>query len=145
MAALLANDYCHMIDYQILIYPCLDFSKVYDSQLEFKENCYILVPHVRAFYRNNLLNGDDSLLNSPKLSPILEKDLSKIPRTLLILAQLDPLRDQGIAYHKRLIESNVKCELRIVQGVIHGFFKHPVQMKNAFFELKHHIVEFLNE
>lgn len=133
-----------MIDYQILIYPCLDFSKVYDSEIEFANDQYILVPRVRSFYRNNLLNGDTSLLNNPKLSPILKEDLSGLPKTLLILSQLDPIRDHGLAYHKRLTESNVKCELRIIKGVLHGFFKYPVQMKNAFNELQKYVVEFLN-
>ena len=76
---------------------------MYDSQLEFKDDCYILVPHVRNFYRKNLLNEDESFLDSPKLSPILKEDLSKIPRTLLVLAQLDPLRDQGFETFKYFI------------------------------------------
>ncbi len=43
-AALLANEFNSMLDYQILIYPCVQLAEHYESQKELTKDCYILVP-----------------------------------------------------------------------------------------------------
>ena len=92
----------------------------------------------------NLLDDDRSLFNSSKLSPILNENLSFIPNTLIIAAELDPIRDHAIAYYEKLLENNVKCELKIIKGVIHGFFRNPNIFKEAFSQLQESIVTFLS-
>ena len=144
IGALLTNEYYKMVDYQVLIYPCIDFSTIYESEVEFANEMYILIPQVRRFYRKNLLDDDRSLFNSSKLSPILNENLSFIPNTLIIAAELDPIRDHAVAYYEKLLENNVKCELKIIKGVIHGFFRNPNIFKEAFSQLQESIVTFLS-
>ena len=43
-------------------------------------------------------------LNSPYLAPLIADDLSNQPKTLIITAEYDPLRDEGEAYGRKLSE-----------------------------------------
>ncbi len=114
----------------------------YPSQLEFTKDCYIIIPEVMEFLITNFTGDNESLRTDPKLNPLLRSDFRKLPKTLLVLAELDPLRDQSIEYHKKLTESNVDSSLHVVKGVQHGFFNEPVPLKNAFGEAQQKIVKF---
>jgi acetyl esterase len=48
-------------------------------------------------------------------------DLRGSPATLLITAELDPLRDQGHAYAAKLVAAGVRTTFHEVAGTIHGF------------------------
>lgn len=47
-------------------------------------------------------------------------DLSGLPPTLSILAEFDPLKDDGEKYHKKLLANGVDSHLKILRS-IHGF------------------------
>lgn len=56
------------------------------------------------------------------VSPLLADDLTGIDPTLLIIAEADILRDDGVLYHNRLIKSDVDSRLVIYPDAIHAFF-----------------------
>jgi acetyl esterase/lipase len=58
---------------------------------------------------------------SPYAAPGRARDLSGLPPTYLVTAELDPLRDEGFAYAQRLVQSGVPTELHNVSGACHGF------------------------
>lgn len=63
--------------------------------------------------------------SSPYFAPLLAKDLSDQPDTLIITVELDPLRDEGEEYGRRLKESgNRVCTYRM-KDALHGFFSLP--------------------
>lgn len=142
-AALISHKFPDIIDYQILIYPCLYLGKdiKYDSHYEFQKDCYLLVPTIMEFFINNLTNDHD-LLDKPILSPVKHKDFSQVPKTLMIVAELDPLRDHSKDYHEKIRNSDNESELFIIKGVHHGFFSQPVTMKNSFGEMQSYVVKF---
>ena len=53
-------------------------------------------------------------------APAREEDLSNLPPTYLCVQQFDPLRDEGLAYARRLLECGVSTELHCYAGTFHG-------------------------
>ena len=92
-------------------------------------------------YRSVVENGTDYLLTSkricdymelyqscdadrlsPYFAPLLAKDFSEQPRTLIITAEYDPLRDEGEAYGRKLREAGNDVTLYRMRDALHGFF-----------------------
>jgi acetyl esterase len=57
--------------------------------------------------------------NNPEVSPILTKDLSGLPPAVIINAEFDPLRDDGILYASKLRQAGVKVWDKCFAGQIH--------------------------
>ena len=109
---------------QILIYPAVN-------------NCYT----AKSPYRSVQENGGDYLLtaakmedyltlyescaedrNNPYFSPLMEKDYTNLPDTLILTAEFDPLRDEGEEYGKRLKEAGNHVEIHRISDALHGYF-----------------------
>jgi acetyl esterase len=56
----------------------------------------------------------------PYASPA-KADLTNLPPAMVIVAELDVLRAEGIAYSQKLKEAGVDCKLIDVAGQDHGF------------------------
>jgi acetyl esterase/lipase len=54
-------------------------------------------------------------------TPSRRHDLSGLPPTYVTVNELDPLRDQGIDYSRRLLAAGVSVELHCWPGAFHGF------------------------
>lgn len=108
--------------YQLLIYPVTDVASGLDSASA-KENA-IAKPLNRAmlswFYDHYV--PEDADRRDPRISPLYARDLAGLPPTTIILAEIDPLRDDGVAYAKRLRDARVDVQLRCYDGVCHEFF-----------------------
>ena len=118
----------------------------YDSESELSKDCYLLVPELIHFFKKCLLDEKhEALINTEILSPYLKESFEKMPKTLLIVAELDPCIDQSIKYHEKLQKFNVESELRIIKGVHHGFFSYPAPMKKAFEEAQSYVVNFFSK
>jgi acetyl esterase len=48
-------------------------------------------------------------------------DLADLPPAYIMTAELDPLRDEGIAYGQRLMQAGVSAEVHCFAGACHGF------------------------
>jgi len=103
---------------QVLLYPntdqTFDLPGVPDGHdLPFNERSV-------RWYRDNYLPDNDDGAN-PLASPLRAPDLSGLPPALVITAEYDPLRAEGIRYATRLQDAGVDVEHVDYPGMIHGF------------------------
>jgi acetyl esterase len=72
-----------------------------------------------------------------------EEDLTGLPPHVITVSELDPLRDEGLAYHRKLARAGVDVTGRTVTGVCHageGVF--PKTMPNLYLSTVHDIRSF---
>lgn len=115
-----------MAQAQILIYPCLYNDHTENSPfLSIKENGedYILTSKRICEYTSLYVNEADR--HSPYFAPLLSESFSNQPKTLVVTAEFDPLRDEGEEYAKRLLESGVEAECFRIKDAVHGFLSLP--------------------
>ena len=58
-----------------------------------------------------------------RASPLLAKSHEGLAPAVVITAQYDPLRDQGIAYAKKLDQAGVTVTHTNYDGMVHAFFQ----------------------
>lgn len=61
----------------------------------------------------------------PYLAPLLMRDLTDQPRTLVVTADLDPLRDEGEAYAVALADTGCDVRCHRMLNAIHGYLLYP--------------------
>lgn len=104
---------------QILAYPITDMSDRWPSYEE-RGNGYTLDGEfVRWSLKNYVPDGHD--LADPYLFPLSADDLSGLAPTLILTAEFDPLRDEGIAYAQKLAAAGVAVEHIHVEDQMHSF------------------------
>lgn len=103
---------------QVLVYPCLDAAQDTGSYRRHGAGCFLTAAHMRWFWQQYL--GPDGDGRHPLASP-LAADLRGLAPAHVVVAGCDPLRDEGEAYHRRLIASGVPSVLDANPGMFHGF------------------------
>ncbi|GAA3658004.1 hypothetical protein GCM10022237_17560 [Nocardioides ginsengisoli] len=73
-----------------------------------------------TWFMTQYLDADTDLAD-PRLSP-LRGDLAGQPPAVVVTAEFDPLRDEGIAYADALVDAGVPAQQHTYPGLIHGFF-----------------------
>ena len=141
IAALLSHYYKPILSFQNLVYPAVDSAGHYNSNDEFKANCYFLTPQLIKTCIKNYLE-DPEMAKSPDVSPILMKDFTNLPKALIIAAELDPLIDSNKAYHERILDAKRDTQFKLIKGNIHGFF-HNSALKDSFYEFINYIADFM--
>jgi acetyl esterase len=109
------------IAYQALFYPLVDFTLgLTPSRTQFGGGDYFLSNKDMEWFRTHYLS-DPKEATDTRVSPLMARDLTKLPPALIIAAGCDPLRDEGRAYADRLQASGVAVEYRCFEGTIHAF------------------------
>ena len=109
--------------FQLLVYPVTDARGGSASHEAYKEG-YWLTEAGMGWFVDHYLSGGEGSIDDPSVSPLLAADeaLAGSPPTLVITAELDPLRDEGEAYAARLRSLGVPAEVTRYDGMFHGFF-----------------------
>ena len=111
------------IDYinkEILLYPLL--SGDYDENSKFKSigNGWICNKELVNKIQNFMSEYTKLKKNRKRkdICPLLNKDYSHYPTTLVITGDLDPLRDEGVAFYKKLNNTSM---YQNIKDASHGF------------------------
>ncbi|WLH13168.1 alpha/beta hydrolase [Pseudomonas hefeiensis] len=101
---------------QVLIYPALGGSAHLPSRHECADAPLLSSSDLDG-YSALYLRG---MQPSCYAMPLLADDLSGLPPALVVVAQWDPLRDDGVLYSERLNIAGVSASLYVGEGLIHG-------------------------
>lgn len=107
----------------VLIYPATDATQKSPSQDE-NSNAPILTKTIVTWFLGHYLaNGANQ--SDPRVSPLFAPDaaLTKLPTTLVITAEFDPLRDEGEAFASRISSLGVPTSSVRYLGQIHDFIR----------------------
>lgn len=106
--------------HQLLIYPITNYA--FDTA-SYQENAAaqpLNKPLMEWFWMHYLARKADG--SKPYASPLRATSLKGLPSATVITAEVDPLRDEGEAYAKRLQADGVATTLTRYNGVMHEFF-----------------------
>lgn len=105
--------------FQLLLYPVTDLRRGSPSQAALADG-HLLTGPLQNWFRRLYL-GEAGSPEDWRASPVLAPGLSGLPPAYVLTASHDPLRDEGEAYARRLVEAGVPVTQWRVPGQIHGF------------------------
>ncbi len=105
--------------FQMLIYPVIDDRMTTASMRSAEATPLFRRADAVVMWRYYL--GDDPGVFSPYAAPGRSTDLSGLPPAYVMVAEHDPLRDEGIEYAVALLHAGVPTELHCLAAVCHGF------------------------
>lgn len=108
---------------QILVYPVTDCDLDTPSYLA-PENQLLLTKEGMIWFWDHYVPVPEQRLD-PSASPLRAPDLSGLPPAIVLTAEYDPLRDEGLAYAERLQKAEVPVRHLRADGQMHGFFSFP--------------------
>jgi acetyl esterase len=110
--------------FELLVYPFVSTDLNTPSHQANGQGNYFLGNQDIAWFWQNYLGKDWKSNQDPLALPSLAttEQLRGLPPTMVITAGLDPLKDEGTAYAKKLQEAGVRTELKNYDGVTHEFF-----------------------
>jgi acetyl esterase len=104
---------------QILAYPIADMCGRWPSYEEHGTGYTLDREFVRWSLDNYVPVGHDP--DDPYLMPLAVRDPAGVSPTMIMTAEFDPLRDEGIAYAQRLRAAGVEVEHIHAEDQMHGF------------------------
>ena len=109
--------------FQLLVYPITDYDFDTASYIDNATGYLLSRETMRAFWAEYV--PDESQRNDPRASPLQAADLSGQPPAFVLTVGYDPLRDEGVAYARRLEEAGVPVTHVEYLDVVHGFLRWP--------------------
>jgi acetyl esterase len=105
--------------FQLLAYPVTDDRMDSPSMEAFTDTPIFDRPSAELMWERYL--GGRRGTPPEYAAPLRASTLAGLPPAYVLTAEIDPLRDEGLAYAMRLIKAGVETELHHFPGAIHGF------------------------
>ncbi len=114
---------------QVLIYPGLGGNRHAGSYLEHAE-----APMLRSVdidYYAQVRSGGRDTSRDPTYAPLYDTDFSRLPPTVVLSAQCDPLADDGRDYRDAILAAGGKAQWFNDEGLVHGHLRARHSVKRA--------------
>ncbi len=103
---------------QLFVYPALDPATDSDAYRRYAEGPMLTARDMRACWDAYLGDGGDAAG-----ARVLEGGLTGLPPAWLVIAEHDPLRDDGLNYAAALRSAGVPAETVVYDDMTHGFLR----------------------
>ena len=120
VCAIHARDTGLKLHAQVLITPGTAVFADTPSHHRFAEGFLLEAVGIEWFFKHYIARPQRS---DWRFAPLEADDLEGVAPACVVLAECDPLVDEGVAYADRLRQSLVPVELDLVRGVTHDFIK----------------------
>lgn len=114
--------------FQLLIYPALDMSTKHESRRRFGER-FLLTDETMSWYEGQYL-PEVVDRHDVRVSPLLSPELAGVAPAYIATTCVDPLRDEGELYARRLRDAGVPVALQR-HPLVHGFINMSVTRGGA--------------
>lgn len=105
--------------FQVLLYPCTSVWQDTDSHQRLAKGYLLEADTLQWMFKLYLRSDADR--TDWRFAPLETPDLSKLAPVSLVLAEYDPLLDEGMAYAERLKASGVDTQVNVYPGMVHDF------------------------
>jgi len=102
---------------QVLLYPSLDYTLRLPSVDENGQGYFLTKARVAWYFDHYFQHAENRLAPSP----LYGEFTARLPKTLVITAGFDPLRDEGIAYVEKLRAVGVHAEHLQFDDLVHAY------------------------
>jgi acetyl esterase len=119
-SAIHARDIGLPLALQLLITPGTTAHADTASHRRFAEGFLLDAVTIEWFFRQYI---DDAQRTDWRFAPLEAEDLEGVAPACVVLAECDPLVDEGIAYADRLRAAQVPVQLELYRGLTHDFIK----------------------
>ncbi|XP_005100065.1 carboxylesterase NlhH-like [Aplysia californica] len=143
ISACVTNDICDL-DFQVLVYPMTDITRSQPSFSEFTTTPGLTLDAINWFARHSIEHIPRAAEN-PSVNPMVQRNVVQSPPALFVLAELDALRDCGLAYADKLRKVGVPVQCHVIKGVPHAFFHLCDVFKTKTAEAYAHIADFVKQ
>lgn len=130
-------------DHLVLVYPSLAMPNAHRFP-SYRENSEapIVSSHTMRWFWEHYLPSPAPKPGDVRAEPLTTARADRFPRTFVATAELDPLRDEGLAFAKLLANAGVEVQAEHFAGAVHGFWWLGGLLEQAA-ELTESIAEFL--
>lgn len=105
--------------HMLLVYPVAQANMNTRSYVQYTDAAPLSKAAMSWFVKHTF--SDPEQAKDPRIS-LVAADLKGLPPATLVLAQIDPLQDDGRMLADKLKDSDVGAELRMYEGATHEFF-----------------------
>ncbi|HET6507515.1 MAG TPA: alpha/beta hydrolase [Baekduia sp.] len=110
----------------VLAYPALDPTLSSESYKTFADGPMLTKADMErcwAFYLGDEDGAVQRAAADPDVAPLVATDLDALPPTAIALAEEDVVRDDGAALAEALDAAGVPVDLRVFEGMVHGYIR----------------------
>ena len=108
---------------QVLIYPWLGGDFDLPSYIDYCDAPLLRTSDVKNFIELVTDGNSETMKADPEFAPLLVADYNFFPKSLIITADIDPIRDDGVLFHERLVDAGIESTHRNEEQLVHGYLR----------------------